>query len=311
MLQDAKLLVPSSQPNRMKSEGKSLNFLDQLERKIGKFAIPGLMRYVIACYIIGFGMLYFANDTLELLMLSPAHIMEGQVWRLLTWVIVPPSVHPIFVIFLCLLYYRLGMTLERTWGSFKFNLYFFSGIFFTIIGAFALFLLVRPLAPDMAMALSQGIMQMISTNYINLSLFLAFAMIYPDTELYLMLAIPVKIKYLAMVSGGITFYMFLMAVLNGNIGTQIVIGASLLNFVIFALFTLRKKRTIAKGYSGQRNFKKEMKARQARPNQAIHQCFDCGRTDQSHPDLEFRYCSKCNGNYEYCQDHLFTHVHKL
>jgi len=288
-----------------------LNFLDKMERKIGRFAIPGLIRYVIACYIIGFGLRYFAREILFLLMLSPAHILEGEVWRLLTWVIVPPDVHPIFVIFLCLLYYRLGMALERTWGAFKFNLYFFSGIIFTILGAFILFLLARPVAPELALVMSQRIMVMISTNYINLSLFLAFAMIYPETELYLMLAIPVKIKYLAMVSGGLTLYMFFIAVRDGNIGTQMVIGASLLNFVIFALFTMRNKRAVAKGYSGQRNFRKELKARERRPNQAIHKCSDCGRTDDDYPELEFRYCSKCNGNYEYCQDHLFTHVHKL
>ena len=305
------MLVVANQMIKRKSEEKSLNFLDKLERKIGKFAIPGLIRYVIACYVIGFGMLYIASDVLAMLMLSPAHILEGEVWRLLTLVIVPPSVHPIFVIFLCLLYYRLGMALERTWGSFRFNLYFFSGVLFTILGAFILFFLVRPAAPEHAMLISQGIMQMISTNYINLSLFLAFAMIYPNTELYLMLAIPVKIKYLAMVSGGLTLYMFLMAVRDGHIGTQMVIGASLLNFVIFAIFTLRSKRIVAKGYSGQRNFRREMKARDRRPSGATHKCYDCGRTDESHPELEFRYCSKCNGNYEYCQEHLFTHVHKL
>ena len=288
-----------------------MNLLDKMERKIGRFAIRDLIKYVIACYVIGFGLMFMAEDILELLMLSPAHIMEGQVWRLVTWVIVPPDVHWIFIIFLCLLYFRLGMALERTWGTFRFNLYFFSGMLFTIIGAFILFFILRPMAPEFAMAFSEGIMRLISTNYINLSLFLAFAMIYPDTELYLLLAIPVKIKYLAMVSGGLTLYMFFLAVRNGHIGTMMVIGASLLNFLIFAIFTVRNKRSIAKGYSGQRNFRKEVKARERRPNTAVHECSDCGRTDEEHPELEFRYCSKCNGNYEYCQDHLFTHVHKL
>jgi len=283
-----------------------LNFLDKLERKIGRFAIQGLIRYVIACYVIGFGMLYFARDMLSLLMLSPAHILEGQVWRLVSWVIIPPIANPIFILFLCLLYYRLGMALERTWGSFRFNLYFFSGMLFTIIGAFILVFFVRPEPLELSMALSQ-----ISTNYINLSLFLAFAMIYPNTELYLLLAIPVKIKYLAMFSGGLTLYMFLMAVRDGHIGIQMVIGASLLNFLIFVIFTLRKKRSVAKGYSGQRNFRRELKARERRPKTAIHQCTECGKTDTDYPDLEFRYCSKCTGNCEYCQDHLFTHVHKL
>ena len=281
-----------------------MNFLDKVERKIGRIAIPGLIRYVIACYIIGFGLLFFAPEILAMLRLSPAHIMEGEVWRLLTWIIVPPSVHPIFVIFLCLLYYSIGMSLENAWGTFKFNLYFFSGILFTILGAFGLFFLAAGDRPEMVSAI---IMHMVSTNYVNLSMFLAFAVLFPDVELRLMLVLPIKIKYLAMVSGGLTFYLFL----TGNIGTRMVIGASLLNFVIFALFVLRKKQARSKGFSGQRNFRKELKASQKRREQSIHKCDECGRTEQDYPELEFRYCSKCNGNYEYCQDHLFTHVHKL
>jgi len=285
-----------------------LSFLDKVERKIGRIAIPGLIRYVIACYIIGFGLLFFAPEILAMLRLSPAHIMEGQVWRLLTWIIVPPSVHPIFVIFLCLLYYSIGMSLENAWGTFKFNLYFFSGILFTILGAFGLFFLAGTIQPELRPeAISAIIMHMVSTNYVNLSMFLAFAVLFPDVELRLMLVLPIKIKYLAMVSGGLTFYLFL----TGNIGTRMVIGASLLNFVIFAIFVLRKKQSRAKGFSGQRNFRKELKASQKRVKQSIHKCDECGRTEQDHPELEFRYCSKCNGNYEYCQDHLFTHVHKL
>ena len=41
-----------------------------------------------------------------------------------------------------------------------------------------------------------------------------------------------------------------------------------------------------------------------------HKCAVCGRTEKDDPNLEFRFCSKCNGNYEYCQDHLYTHIHK-
>jgi hypothetical protein len=196
------------------------------------------------------------------------------------------------------------MTLERTWGTFKFNVYFFSGMLFTTIGAFGLFYLYGFVMPE---AVSIAIMQMVSTNYINLSMFLAFAVMYPNTELYLMLAIPVKIKYLGMVSGGITLYMFIA----GNVETRMVIGASMLNFVIFAFFAIRNRRATTRGYSGQRNFRKETKAKEKRPKYAIHRCTECDRTDLDYPELEFRYCSKCNGNYEYCQDHLFTHVHRL
>ena len=61
-----------------------------------------------------------------------------------------------------------------------------------------------------------------------------------------------------------------------------------------------------------REFKKAMA--QSRVNPATggitkHKCAICGRTEKDDPNLEFRFCSKCNGNYEYCQDHLFTHQH--
>jgi hypothetical protein len=279
-----------------------LSFLDNLERKIGRFAIPGLIKYVIACYIIGFALFFISPEMLAMLRLSPGDILGGQVWRLVTWVIVPPTTNILFAVILCLLYFRIGTTLEHTWGTFKFNLYFFSGVLFTIAGAFLLFFLAGA-----EVAASQFIMMMVSTNYVNLSMFLAFAVMFPNMELLLYFVLPVKVKYLGMVSGGITLFLFM----TGNIATQMVIGASMLNFIIFFIFAIRGKRSTAKGTTGQQAFRRAAKAKEKKPKDFVHKCFECERTEHDHPELEFRYCSKCNGSLEYCQDHLFTHVHKL
>ena len=113
-----------------------MRFIDKMERKFGRYAIRGLMKYVIACYIIGYVLLYTVPGVLNFLTLEPYMIFHhGQIWRLISWVLIPPSrSNIIFVIFMLILYYQLGTVLEQTWGAFRFNLYIFGGVIFTILG---------------------------------------------------------------------------------------------------------------------------------------------------------------------------------
>lgn len=272
-----------------------MNWLDKLEKKFGRFAIPNLTMYLIGAYIIGFGIYYFLPGLFKWLTLEPYFILKGQVWRVISWVLVPPSGSLISIIFIVLLYYSLGTALERAWGTFRYNVYIFSGILFTVIGAFALYFIA---GTGMI-----GYGGLFSTYYINMSIFLAFAVSYPDMELLLYFIIPIKMKWMAIVYTVFILYDFIA----GNFISRVTIAASLLNFVVFFLST-------KKGYSPKQQMRKKKYQKQSRPhmtysNGARHRCAVCGRTELDDPNLEFRFCSKCNGNYEYCQDHLFTHEH--
>lgn len=275
-----------------------MNWLNKLERKFGRYAIHNLTLYLIGGYIIGFGVYMFVPNLLNLLTLEPAYIMHGQIWRIISWVLIPPSGNIFTTVIMMLFYYSLGTALERTWGAFRYNVYIFSGILFTVIGAFLLYLIVG------VDAVGYGVF--FSTYYINMSIFLAFAVSYPDMEVLLYFILPIKMKWMALVYAALTIY----DLVRGNLFTRIAIIASLLNFIVFFLSSRNVKPYMPKEQRRKRKFKQE----QERPHMtyeggARHRCAVCGRTELDDPNLEFRFCSKCNGNYEYCQDHLFTHEH--
>ena len=231
------------------------------------------------------------------LYLSPYHILHFQIWRLVSWILIPPSSSNIlFVVIMLLFYYSLGSSLERTWGAFRYNVYILSGMIFTVIGAFILYFIMGPSSIMYAPAFS--------TYYINLSIFLAFALSYPDMQVLFMMIIPIKIKWLAWLDAAYILY----DLVRGSWAIRTVIIASLLNFIIFFLSTRNFSRISPKEVRRRQQFQKAVHPKMA-PGITKHKCAVCGRTENDGDDLEFRFCSKCNGNYEYCQDHLFTHQH--
>lgn len=276
-----------------------MNWLDKLEKKFGRFAIQNLTVYLILGYIIGYGVYHFMPGLLSMLTLEPAYILKGQVWRVISWILVPPTGNLINIIFMALLYYSLGTILERTWGTFRFNVYIFSGIIFTVLGAFLLYFVVG--------GNLVGYGYFFSTYYINMSIFLAFAMSYPDMKVYLYFIVPIKMKWMAVVYAVLT----IIDIVRGNAITRVAIIASLLNFIVFFLLSKNMRQYSPKQQMRKRKFQQQTQARphMTYANGARHKCVVCGRTELDDPNLEFRFCSKCNGNYEYCQDHLFTHEH--
>lgn len=274
-----------------------MNWLNKLEKKLGRFAIPNLTMYLIGTYIIGYGIAYFMPNLFRWLTLEPYYILRGQVWRIFSWILVPPSGGLLSTIIMLIFYYSLGTTLERTWGTFRYNVYIFSGILFTALGAFLLYAII-----------GRGVVgygMFFSTYYINMSIFLAFAVSYPDMEVLLYFILPIKIKWMAVVYAALILYDFI----RGNFVTRIVIIASLLNFFVFFLSTKNLKPYTPKEQMRKKQYKKQIRPHMTYENGARHRCAVCGRTELTNPELEFRFCSKCNGNYEYCQDHLFTHEH--
>lgn len=292
--------------------------LNKLEKKLGKYAIPNLINYLIGGYIIGY--LFMFGSTISninftaLMTLEPYYIIhEFQLWRLVTWVLVPPQENILFAIIMMIFYWQLGRVLEQTIGTFRFNVYIFGGIICTIIGAFALYGIYYAIngVPILMSAY-------FSTYYINMSIFLAFAVCYPNMEIYLYFLIPIKMKWMAVVYAIFIVYDFFIVGWAGKVA----IFASLFNFILFFFMTrdyrkinpkeMKRKADYRRATTGS-SFSKDYFNRgngantnSARPR---HKCAICGRTDITNPELEFRFCSKCNGNYEYCNEHLFTHTH--
>lgn len=289
-----------------------MNWLNKLERKLGRYAIPNLIVWLIGAYTIGF-VLYTVNPgIMSMLTLSPYHILHGQIWRLVTWIFMPTETNLIFLLIMALFYYQLGTVLERNWGTFRFNVYIFSGIIFTIIGAFVLYAVYYVLhysafsaVPGLLEQVSSTMGYGFSVNYINMSIFLAFAVMYPNMQVMLYFIIPIKMKWMAVVYAVLIGY----HLIAGSWPVRVSIVMSLFSFVVFFLSTRNLKRYTPHKIRRRQTFKAQM--REPRPGSGItkHKCAVCGRTELDDPSLEFRFCSKCEGNYEYCSDHLFTHQH--
>ncbi len=286
-----------------------VKFLNRLERKFGRYAIRNLSLYIIIAYVIGYILMF--TGSLEFISLNPYYIARGQIWRILTWVIVPPSSFDLFTIIMLYFYYQIGNALERTWGAFRYNVYIFSGIIFTVLGAVGLYIFTTFKGLDGITAgylISQGF----STYYINLSIFLAFAATYPNVQVLLFFVIPVKMKWMAYIDAVILAYQF---IISGSAG-RIAIVMSLLNFIVFFLTTRDYRRVSFREMYRKNAYRKATSGMGAgtsaqTQHQTItkHKCAICGRTEKDGDNLEFRFCSKCNGNYEYCNEHLFTHQH--
>lgn len=284
-----------------------MNWINKLEHKFGRFAIKDLSKYIIGTYIIGYIFKFISPDAILALTLNPYRILHGEVWRIVTWLLIPPESFNIFTIIMLFFYYSLGTTLERTWGSFRYNLYIFSGILMTIIGAFVLYFIYAVLVINGTADASvldffyQSLFVSFSTYYINLSIFLAFAAIYPDMQVMLYFVIPLKIKWLAYLD----ILLLLWEMVRSNWAGRVVIIVSLLNFILFFLSSRNFQRITPREIHRKRKYTKQVHD----AGITKHKCAVCGRTEDDDENLEFRFCSKCNGNYEYCQEHLFTHEH--
>lgn len=280
--------------------------MSKFEKKFGKYAIQNITLILILCYVAGYVIRLINPNLVLYLTLDPYRILHGQIWRLFTWLLIPPSSLDIFTIIMLFFYYSLGTALERTWGTYRYNVYLFSGMLFTILASFlsmgCVYLFYGNIDQATARTLFlQGSMYF-STYYINLSIFLAFAVTYPDMQVLLMFLIPVKVKWMAILDLILLVVEFFM----GNLFSRFAVGAALINFIIFYFTTKSMFHMSPKQMKRRADFRQEVRRS---TNITRHKCAICGRTEQDDPNLEFRFCSKCNGNYEYCQNHLFTHEH--
>lgn len=302
---------------------KKMNqFLNKLERKYGKYAIPDLIKYVIILYCAGaaLGML---NEGIyyRYLCLDFHAIFRGQVWRLFTYLLEPYGFDSgmgfvMSILFFAIqinLFFLFGRSLEQAWGTFRFNLYFVSGYLLNILAALILYLSPFHVTPYCA-----------GFQYIYWSMFFAFALLNPDMQFLIWFVIPVKVKWLAVLDAVYMVYEVVVNMSYGirylmigqtGIGAQgisaaIAIVVALGNFLIYFFATRNYQKVSPKEIHRRQKFKKQMREGQRRnPQGTRHRCAVCGRTELDDEKLDFRYCSKCDGNYEYCSDHLFNHQH--
>ncbi len=289
--------------------------MSNFEKKFGKYAIPNISLILILCYVAGYIIDLVNPSFMDFLTLDPYRILHGQVWRILTWIIQPPANLSFFTVIMLLFYYNIGTSLERAWGTYRYNVYLLGGILLTVLASFlclgAFWIYTGGNAEQISVLFSFGA-RLYSTYYINMSIFLAYAATFPEHQVLLMFVIPIKVKWLGIVyavmllldMGQYYVYVGMAPYLWFAI---VAIASSLLNFGIFWLRSRNLSYLRPKEVKRRAEFKQ--KVRQGNSASHIHKCAVCGRTSESDPTLEFRYCSKCNGNYEYCQDHLFTHEH--
>lgn len=283
----------------------------KLERKFGKYAIHNLMYYLIILYAGGFVLEIFGNGFYtRYLALSIEKILQGQVWRLVTFIMGPPNTSVIFILLSLYFYYIIGSVLERAWGAFRFNMYILTGMLLHIIAALVIYFVF-------------GVDMPFDTYYLNMSMFLAFATVMPDMQMLLFYLIPIKVKWIAYfdmayflltIIGGF-FYNYLPSNILfglfsiGVIATPVYATAallSLLNFFFF-YFTTRNYRAISpKEIKRKAEYKHKINVA---TRGTKHKCAVCGKTEKDDENMVFRFCSKCEGAYEYCSEHLYTHKH--
>ncbi|MDD5900348.1 MAG: hypothetical protein PUC73_05555 [Lachnospiraceae bacterium] len=299
-----------------------MKFLNRLERKLGRYAIPNLMYYMIVLYAIGLLLDLFAPGFyMNWLSLDVYRILHGEVWRLVTFVLQPPSSNLFFVLIELYMYYSIGRSLEAMWGSFRFNVYYFSGLLFQIVAAFLFYgIACLVMGQGMIYVSTVGIGSM---YYVNRSMFLAYIVMVPNATFLMSFIIPVKAKWLGIFYGilmgyEVIFYLTRYGIKGGG-PYALAIIVSVLNFLIFFLMTRNYHQISPSEMRRKARFRKKMNDAKWDSGNIVefrgrnvitrHKCAICGRTELDDDSLEFRFCSKCDGNYEYCSEHLYTHTH--
>lgn len=271
-----------------------------------RFGIPNLMRIIVignvAVYVLM--LLTQANDAnaLSFLTFNLNALLHGEVWRLVTFVFVPAYSSPFALLISLYFYYWIGSTLERQWGTAKFNLYYISGALLTVLGVVLASLITGN--PYLTAA---------GTGYVNLSMFFAFAFLFPDTTVLLFFILPVRMKWLAYLDGALFAFDIIKAIGAHNWAGVVLPIVALLNFAVFIWPEVHYLKERAKYQNSRKTVQfrqaQQQQAKQAQQQGYRHKCAVCGRTDTDYPDLQFRYCSKCVGYHCFCQDHIFNHVH--
>ena len=204
-----------------------MTFYQKLERRFGKYAVPNLMKYICVIYVVGY-LIQMFNPLLYFyyLDLDAEAILHGHIWRIITFIFYPPSTSFLWMIVALFVYYSLGMTLERVWGTFKYNFFYFTGVILLVLAAILIYLVT-------------GYSVQLYPTYMTFSIFLAYALTFPETTFLLYFIIPIKAKWLAIAE--VALYLFYFVALPG-LGNKVAILVSLLNVALFFLLTNQRPK---------------------------------------------------------------------
>ena len=288
---------------------KKLNAaIDRFAMRHPRFGIPNLMRVIVIGTVVVYLLYMFTQDYSAIAFLSfdLAHVLQGEVWRLVTFVFMPFTYRPFTLIILLYFYYFVGNMLEREWGTAKFTLYYLSGMVLSV----AAIVIAALLTGYTGLTLS-------SAHYINLTIFLAFAVLYPDAQILFYFIIPLKAKWLAWADMALFAWEFFQSLYLGDLIGALMPLIAIFNFVIFFwtdlvdFLGLTRRRARHQSAHQTIQFRSAVRQQKRREEERgyRHRCEVCGRTDADYPDLEFRYCSRCTGYHCYCADHIFNHQH--
>ncbi len=259
-----------------------MKIIDKAERKYGHLAIRNLMTYIVGLNAFVFILMNIDPRFINKIVLNWGMVKKGELWRLITYIFIPPESSPLFIIFVLYFYYMMASALEGEWGSFRFNIYYIVGMIATTISA----IITNASA---------------SAVYLNLSLFLAFARLYPNYQILLFFILPIRVKYLSWVYLASIAY----TVLTAPFSSKVIALVSLANYFLFfgreIFINTRERKRI---YHNRKVYQKDLPS-----NITIHRCTICGITEKDDPKMMFRYCVECDGDYEYCMEHLNTHTH--
>jgi len=282
------------------------------------------MRYIVfvsaAIYV--FSLMDRTGTLLPLLGFHPGLILRGQIWRLVTWVFLPLNDGFIFTALMLYFYYFIGNSLEREWGTSKFTVFYIFGVVLNIVYGFVMWFLLKGSISSLYQNeyLVNSFLNdywfrymWLSPNYLNLSMFFAFAALFPDHRVLLFFFIPIKMKWLALINACFFLYSIINDLIGGHYADALLPIVAMLNFIVICgddvLNYIRPRKT--RNTMEAINFRKAAKqARREHDGKNYrHKCSVCGKTDTEYPNLEFRYCSRCNDYHCFCIEHINNHIH--
>ncbi|MBO7364988.1 MAG: hypothetical protein J6U26_06655 [Lachnospiraceae bacterium] len=285
-----------------------MSLMEKLERKMGGSHLPNMMIPLIVCYAVGFVISYIAPAVQYWLVFNPELIFRGQVWRIFTFVLCPESSSFFMALITCFIYFSISRGLEQIIGRFRLNFFLLSGLLILVLVGFAYYF-VCVLVPGLEIFGSYTVV--LNPYYLYGMLFVLFALAFPDAQFLFMFLFPIKGKWMIF----LTLIMYILdvgqAFLNGNAayGWIIVamIAAAILTLLLYMMMIGYGRPAAPRNVVRMRSYTRQGAAPS---DSARHKCCICGRTERTNPELDFRYCSYCVGNYEYCSDHLYSHIHK-
>ena len=267
-----------------------------------RFGVQRLMLYIVVGNVLVYlvGMMDTSGTFYGLLYFDPAQFCHGQLWRLFTYPLVPEQNGILWVAIALYFYYFIGSSLEQAWGAGKFTIYYISGVLLTAVYSLLVYLIFR-------------VDVVVSATFVNLSMFFAFATLWPEQRVLLFYIIPVKVKWLAWLDVALYGYDMLRCFVSGRVAAGFVplvgIGAYLLFCGSWLFDSLRPSS--ARKKAKVIHFKQAVKkGEQTHSTQTLERrCAVCGKRAAEHPELEFRYCSRCQGYHCFCQEHINNHIH--